>query len=67
MTYKEYFMKCETMEEFLKEAKQEICFAIVVNPDRLKAIKKAVEEVMAEKFDVPDTNVGEMLKGGGEG
>lgn len=50
MTYKEYFMKCETMEELLKEAKQEICFAIVVNPDRVKVIKKAVEEVIAEKF-----------------
>ena len=50
MTYKESFMKCETMEELLKEAKQEIAFAIVLNPDRVKVIKKAVEEVMAEKF-----------------
>jgi hypothetical protein len=50
MTYKEYFMKCETMEELLKEAKEEISFAMVLNPDRVKVIKKAVEEVMTEKF-----------------
>jgi epoxyqueuosine reductase QueG len=50
MTYKEHFMKCETMEELLKEAKEEISFAMVLNPDRVKVIKKAVEEVMTEKF-----------------
>ena len=43
-------MKCETMGELLKEAKQEISFAIVLNPDRVKAIKESVEEVIAEKF-----------------
>ncbi len=62
MTYKEHFMKCNTMEELLEEAKQELSFAVIINPDRAKVIKQAVEEVIAEKFDVPDTNVGE--KGG---
>lgn len=50
MTYKEIFMMCETMDELLKEAKQEISFAIALNPNRVKAIKEAVEEVIAEKF-----------------
>lgn len=52
MTYKEYFMKCETMEELLEKAKQEICFAIAVNHlEKITIIKRALEEVMGEKFD----------------
>ena len=37
-------------KESLKEAKEEISFAMVLNPGRIKVIKKAVEEVMTEKF-----------------
>ena len=56
MTYREHFMKCETVEELLKEAKEEISFAMVLNPDRVKFIKEAVEEVLAKKFSkVGDT------------
>ena len=50
MTYKEYFMKCETIEELLKEVKEETTFAIVLNnPDRVKVIEKAMNEVINEK------------------
>ena len=50
MTYKEYFMKYETMEELLKEVKEKTTFAIALNkPDRIKAIEKAMNEVINEK------------------
>lgn len=54
MTYKEFFMQFNTLEEIEKEAKREIKLAIMLNPDRVKMIEKAIEEVVAEKFNIGD-------------
>ena len=50
MTYKEDYERYETPEELIEEAKRDISIAIFVNPDRLKPIKKALAEVLEEKF-----------------
>lgn len=51
MTYKEFFMQFDTIDEVLYEAKNELAMALVLNPDRAKSVKNAVEEVLAEKFN----------------
>ena len=50
MTYKEYFMQFDSVEKIIKEANQEMAFAVVLNPDRIKMVRQAAEEVIKEKF-----------------
>ena len=50
MTYKEYFMQFDSVEKIMKEANQEMAFAAVLNPDRIKMVRQAAEEVINEKF-----------------
>ena len=50
MTYKEQYMACESFEEMKELVKNDIVTAwIIGNPDRLKAIQKAIKEVAEEK------------------
>lgn len=51
MTYKESYMKCNTLEELEKEVRSDIAIALMVNPDRLDVIKKRAEEVANLKFN----------------
>lgn len=51
MTYKESYMKCNTLEELEKEVRSDIVIALMVNPDRLDVIKKIAEEVANLKFN----------------
>lgn len=51
MTYKESYMQCETEENVLAKAKKDIEIALLMGSHaRVSVIKKAVEEVIAEKF-----------------
>lgn len=50
MTYKESYMKCKTLEDLIKEVKNDIATAYIINPDRFKVIKEAFEEVVNLKF-----------------
>ena len=51
MTYKENYMLCKTEEELLSTAENDIKVAILMGSHaRVSVIKKAVEEVLAEKF-----------------
>jgi hypothetical protein len=51
MTYKESYMQCKTEEELLAESKKDIEIALLMGSHaRVKVIKQAVEEVIAEKF-----------------
>ena len=51
MTYKESYMNCATLAELEKEILTDIVIATRINPDRLKAIKVAGEEVAKLKFE----------------
>lgn len=54
MTYKESYMKCETLEDLIKEVKSDIATAYIINPDKIQVIKKASEEVANLKFKDKD-------------
>ena len=49
MTYKESYMKCNTLKELEEEVRSDIAIAIIVNTDRIKIINEAVQEVCKEK------------------
>ena len=51
MTYKESYMKCNTLKELEEEVRSDIAIALMVNPDRLDVIKKRAEEVANLKFN----------------
>ena len=51
MTYKESYMKCNTLKELEEEVRSDIVIALMVNPDRLDVIKKNAEEVANLKFN----------------
>lgn len=53
MTYKESYMKCNSLDELTEEVKHDIFVAQTVmgnNPDRINVIKKSAEEVANLKF-----------------
>ena len=52
MTYKESYMKCNTLKELEDEVKHDIFVAetMIGNPDRVKVIVKSAEEVANLKF-----------------
>lgn len=50
MTYEESYMKCSTLAELEKEIADDIAMAMVINPDRIRAIKAAAEKVANLKF-----------------
>ena len=52
MTYKESYMKCNTLEELMEEVEHDIFVAqnVICNSDRIKVIKESAEEVMNLKF-----------------
>lgn len=50
MTYKESYMNCKTLQELEEEIKKDISYAQLLNPDRLKYIKTAGEEVANLKW-----------------
>ena len=51
MTYKESYMKCNSLKELEKEVSSDIAIALIVNPYRLDVIKKSAEEVANLKFN----------------
>lgn len=57
MTYKESYQKCETLEDLRQEVSHDITYAKMVNPDRLKHIVSACEEVANEKFGKEKINI----------
>ena len=55
MTYKESYEKCKTLQELEDEVQRDIIMAgIIGNPDRVKTIKEAAEEVANRKFKGAD-------------
>ena len=53
MTYKESYMKCNSLEELMEEVERDIFVAQTImgnNPDRIKVIKKSAEEIANLKF-----------------
>jgi len=50
MTYREAYMKCETLDELLKVVEDDLAIGLVVNPDRIPIIKKEAEYVANLKF-----------------
>lgn len=51
MTYKESYMECTTENELLEKTKKDIEIALLMGSHaRVKVIKQAAEEVLAEKF-----------------
>ena len=52
MTYKESYMKCETLKQLEEEVKHDIFVArlVIGNPDRVKVIIQSAEEVANLKF-----------------
>ena len=51
MTYKEAYMKCDTLSELKDEIKKDITIAMMLNPDRISIIKRVGEEVANLKFN----------------
>ena len=56
MTYKEYYLTLNSIEEIKCAAADDIIAAQVINPDRIDIILNAANEVLKEKFnyDVPE-------------
>ena len=50
MTYKESYMSCQSWDELQEKMKEDIAVAMVINPDRIKVIKSAGEEVLKIKI-----------------
>lgn len=50
MTYKEYYLKLDSIEEIEKAVKADIAIATTLNPDRIETIRQHAEEAMNEKF-----------------
>ena len=46
MTYRESYMQLNSIDEILAEAKRDIIVAAVINPDRVKVIKRAAEDAI---------------------
>lgn len=52
MTYKESYMQCQTEKDLLEISKNDIEVALLMGSyARVSVIKRAVEEVITEKFD----------------
>jgi hypothetical protein len=49
MTYKESYMSCQSWDELKEKMEKDIAVAMVINPDRVKVIKAAGEEVLKVK------------------
>jgi len=50
MTYKEAYMKCDTLKELTSMVEKDIKTALWLNADRIPIIKEAAEEVANLKF-----------------
>ena len=50
MTYKESYLKCNSLEEMRKEVVKDLAHAKLTNPDRIKYITEAANE----KFNTAD-------------
>ena len=50
MTYKEYYLTCETIEQLNNAVENDVKIALIYNPDRVNVITKAFEEVYNLKF-----------------
>ena len=57
MTYKESYQMCETLEDLRQEVVKDMTYAQMVNPDRMKNIVDACEEVANEKFGGEKINI----------
>ena len=68
MTYKECYMQFENIEDLIKEVKNDLAYAILINRDRIITIRKVVDEVLNEKYkDISDQELRDInlrLKGG---
>lgn len=49
MTYKEYYKQCNALEELEEVVKKDISIALLLNPDRVAVIKRAMNEVVTEE------------------
>ena len=54
MTYKESYLKCNSLEEMRKEVVKDLAHAKLTNPDRIKYITEAAEQAANEKFNTAD-------------
>lgn len=50
MTYKEYYLNLDSIEEIEKAVNADIAIATFLNPDRIETIRHQAEEAMNEKF-----------------
>ena len=57
MTYKESYQNCESLEDLRQEVVSDIVYAKMVNPDRIRHIVSACEEVANEKFGEEKINI----------
>ena len=58
MTYLEAYRQCKTVEEIKQKAVQDTKVAIFMgnNPDRIKAIEDAMNQVIAERKEDGESN-----------
>ena len=50
MTYKEYYLSLQSVEDIMTMANADMALACVINPDRIEIIRKSAEEAINEKF-----------------
>lgn len=51
MTYKEYYLTLETVEDIEAAANTDVTLAYIINPDRVAVILKQAQEAIDEKFN----------------
>ena len=59
MTYKEYYLSLNSVEEIITMANADVALACVINPDRIEVIRQRAEEAINEKFGIKQTVKGE--------
>lgn len=52
MTYKEYYLSLNSVEDIMTMVKADMTLAYVINPDRIKIIQQSAEEAIKEKFGI---------------
>lgn len=49
MTYLESYKQCNTADELISVVRRDAMIAMMINPDRIKPIEKAMNEVINER------------------
>lgn len=52
MTYKEYYLSLNSIEDIMEIANADMALACVINPDRIAFIRQSAEEAIKEKFGI---------------